>query len=334
MSFCFIGVFNVVPLNQYEANFTTPHSCLFLKPYYLLALTSLKQSPMISFCIAIVQVRNACSTKCSTKKPLLKTTILLCGICLLNICLTGTTTYYGTGGKNWQSKVSEFCLFIDVISPALILCDIIIILLFSTLSLLLYISTVLIIWSRISTSHVIHEIRFIRQKVILQRLKIFIIAQLLNSGIFALCTFVVALSLSKPVTVPYFWCLLPPYKAGTSVLYTNQILNSLRWHNKLLKNDFRETAVPFESSANVPSIEEEKTEQKSDNICKQRALNLTDLDQKKAIQSALPCAWNILHSLKDDKQFDDYLKIAQLSKSIDTASVENFVIVSKRKTNG
>ncbi|KRY42303.1 hypothetical protein T01_9939 [Trichinella spiralis] len=294
MSFCFIGVFNVVPLNQYEANFTTPHSCLFLKPYYLLALTSLKQSPMISFCIAIVQVRNACSTKCSTKKPLLKTTILLCGICLLNICLTGTTT---------------------------------------TLSLLLYISTVLIIWSRISTSHVIHEIRFIRQK-------------LLNSGIFALCTFVVALSLSKPVTVPYFWCLLPPYKAGTSVLYTNQILNSLRWHNKLLKNDFRETAVPFESSANVPSIEEEKTEQKSDNICKQRALNLTGktsldqfndelkkvgsqsyvddafshLDQKKAIQSALPCAWNILHSLKDDKQFDDYLKIAQLSKSIDTAS--------------
>ncbi|KAL1236514.1 Proteasome adapter and scaffold protein [Trichinella spiralis] len=59
-----------------------------------------------------------------------------------------------------------------------------------------------------------------------------------------------------------------------------------------------------------------------------------NLDQKKAIQSALPRAWNILHSLKDDKQFDDYLKIAQLSKSIDTASVENFVIVSKRKPNG
>ncbi|KRX18884.1 hypothetical protein T07_7160 [Trichinella nelsoni] len=236
ISFCFIGVFNVVPWNQHEANFTSPHSCLFLKPYYLLALTFAKQSPMISFCIAVVQVRNACSIKCSTKKPLLKTTILLCGICLLNICLTGTTMYYGKGGNNWQSKISELCLFTDVISPAFVLCDIIIILLFSALSLVLYISTVLIIWSRISTSHVIHEIRLLRQKVILRKLKIFIIAQLLNSGIFALCTFVVALSLSRPAAVPYFWCLLPLYKAGTSVLYTNQIIPVIKQFTEIYYN--------------------------------------------------------------------------------------------------
>ncbi|KRZ87474.1 hypothetical protein T08_1311 [Trichinella sp. T8] len=236
ISLCFIGIFNIVPFNQHEANFTTPHSCLFIKPYYLLAVTSTKQSPMISFCIAVVQVQNACSIRCSTKMPLLKTTIFLCGISLLNICLTGTTLYYGTGGNNWQRKVSEFCLFIDVISPELIFCDTIIILLFSTLSLLLYISTVLIIWSRISTSHVIHEIRLIRQKAILQRLKIFIIAQLLNSGTFALCSFVVTLSFSSPAAVPYFWCFLPLYKAGMSVFYTNQVISVIKQFTEIYYN--------------------------------------------------------------------------------------------------
>ncbi|KRZ66735.1 hypothetical protein T10_11397, partial [Trichinella papuae] len=148
-----------------------------------------------------------------------------------------------------------------------------------------------------------------------------------------------------------------------------------------------ETAIAFENSANVPSTEEENAEEKLDNICKQKALNLTDqfsdelkkvgsqsyvddvssritgkqqtfssddvelltlptstmknsnricgldLDQKNAIQSALLSACSILHSLKDDEQFDDYLKIVQLIKSIDTALVQNLVNISKRKSN-
>ncbi|KRY00399.1 hypothetical protein T4A_13847 [Trichinella pseudospiralis] len=58
-----------------------------------------------------------------------------------------------------------------------------------------------------------------------------------------------------------------------------------------------------------------------------------DLDQKNAIQSALLSACSILHSLKDDEQFDDYLKIVQLIKSIDTALVQNLVNISKRKSS-
>ncbi|KRZ66726.1 hypothetical protein T10_12990 [Trichinella papuae] len=182
--FCFIGIFNVVLLHQHEANFTTtPRMCLFSKPYYLLAMISMKQSPIIVFCIAIVH------------------------------------------GNTGQRKISEFCLFTDVIPPVLILCDTITVLLFNSLSLLLYISAVLIICSKISSSHVIREIQFMRQKAILQRLKIFTVAQLLHSGFFALCVFVDALSFSMPMAMLCFWCFFPFLKAGNAVLYANQVVS-------------------------------------------------------------------------------------------------------------
>ncbi|KRZ02244.1 hypothetical protein T11_15879, partial [Trichinella zimbabwensis] len=98
------------------------------------------------------------SNRSVVKCQLLMSIILLCGICLLNICLTGTTTYYSTRGNAGQRSISTVCVITEVFPFEIILIDSITILLLSSLSMLLCISAVLLIHSKFSSSDVIREI--------------------------------------------------------------------------------------------------------------------------------------------------------------------------------
>ncbi|XP_003381671.1 conserved hypothetical protein [Trichinella spiralis] len=266
ISFCFTGIFNVVPLNLHGANFTTSQNCLLLKPYYVLGTISTKQSPMIIFCISVVQLKNACFIKCSIKKPLLKTVSLLCGICLLNICLTGITTYYSIQGDGAQSQISSTCFYNEIYPYKIILSDGIAVALLNSLSVLFGISAVLIIRSKFSSSDVIREIQSIRQKAILKRMKITTSSQLLHSCYLTSCIAVENLLYTSNV-IMYFWTIYPFITTVNTVIYTNQVIavmdhikeicnNSKKWLNNLYNSLFHSvskvSAAPT-SSKNISS---------------------------------------------------------------------------------
>ncbi|KRY20401.1 hypothetical protein T12_16461, partial [Trichinella patagoniensis] len=267
ISFCFIGIFNVVPLNQHGANFTTPQNCFLLKPYYVLETISTKQSPMIIFCIAVVQLKNACFIKCSIKKPLLKTINVLCGICLLNICLTGITTYYSIHGSGAQSQISSICFYNEMFPYKIILSDGIAVILLNSLSVLFGISAVLIIRSKFSSSDVIREIQSIRQKAILKRMKITTSSQLLHSCYLTSCIVVEHLS-NASIVIMYFWTIYPFFTTINTVIYTNQVIavmdqikeicnNFKKWLNNLYNSLFhsvRKVSAAPTSSKNISSL--------------------------------------------------------------------------------
>ncbi|KRX62858.1 hypothetical protein T09_15352 [Trichinella sp. T9] len=267
ISFCFIGIFNVVPLNQHGANFTAPQNCFYLKPYYMLEMISTKQSPMIIFCIAVVQLKNAYFIKCSIRKPLLKTISVLCGICLLNICLTEITTYYSILGSGAQSQISSICFYNGMVSYKIILTDGIAVVLLNSLSVLFGISTVLIIRSKFSSSHVIREIQSIRQKAVLKRMKITTSSQLLLSCYLTSCIVVEHLS-NASIVIMCFWTVYPFFTIINTVIYTNQVIavmdqikeicnNSKKWLNNLYNSLFhsvRKVSTAPTSSKNIYSL--------------------------------------------------------------------------------
>ncbi|KRZ07286.1 hypothetical protein T11_7743 [Trichinella zimbabwensis] len=224
MCYCYLGMYNLLDMKYRKFNFTTPQFCMLTIPNYQIATISARQSPMIILCIAIVQLRNACFIKCSTKRPLLKTIILLCGICMLNICISGIVTYYSIHGSAGQRKISTKCVFNEVFPFEVILSDGATILLLNCLSVLFCISAVLIIRSKFSSYHVIREIQSIRQKAILKRLKITTSSQLLHSSFLVSCTVAEFLLRPSSSTIYYFWSISPLFTAVNTVIYTNQVV--------------------------------------------------------------------------------------------------------------
>ncbi|KRY91546.1 hypothetical protein T4D_1037 [Trichinella pseudospiralis] len=233
ISFCFIGIANFVPLAKHETNFTISQICILSKPYFLFAIISAKQSPMISCSIAVVQLQNACSIKWERRKLLSK--CLAYVIFLLIICVDGSSIFYNLNGNFGKGKISTICSHREIVPHIAVLCDTITILLFSTLSMLLHISAVLIIRSKFSNSPAIRQIQSNRQKAILRRLKILVAAQLLHSCIFVFCTFVEVLSFATP-TMFYVWCFFPFFKAGNSIVYANIVIPVIHKFKELYYN--------------------------------------------------------------------------------------------------
>ncbi|KRZ02243.1 hypothetical protein T11_7534 [Trichinella zimbabwensis] len=249
ISLCFAGIFNFVPLNRHVANFTTPQICLLSRSHYLIITASARQAPMFTFCIAVIQLRNACSVKCNTTNVTLKTIILTCGIFLLNICLCGASVFQIICCSFGERIISALCFYYDVLPPVMILSNFYIVLLLSILSFLLDISTVLIIRSKFSSSHAIREIQSIRQKAIIQKLKIISIAQLLYSCVLAICTFATNLSFSTYMVVICILSVYPYFSAGNTVIYANLVIsvidrlkeihyNLKKWCNRLYNSLF------------------------------------------------------------------------------------------------
>ncbi|KRZ70795.1 hypothetical protein T10_12176 [Trichinella papuae] len=221
ISFCFIGIAHFVPLTKPEANCTTPQICILSKPYFLFSVISAKQSPMITCSIAVIQFQNACTLKWERRKLLSK--CLAYVMCLLIICVDGCSIFYNLNGNFGEGKISTISSYHEMFSHIAVLYDTIIILLFSIISMLLYISAVLIIRSKFSSTPAIRQIQSNRQKAILRRLKIIVAAQLLHSCIFVFCTFFEILSFSTPAMF-YLWCFFPFFKAGNSIVYANILI--------------------------------------------------------------------------------------------------------------
>ncbi|KRZ87146.1 hypothetical protein T08_8117 [Trichinella sp. T8] len=221
ISVCLTGIFNFVPFDQHGENTTTPLCCILSKPHYLVSVISAKQSPMITCFIGVIQLQNACSMKWERRKLLSK--CLAYVIFLLITCIFGGSTFYNINVNLGIRRISTMCLHFEVLSHIAILWDTIIILLLSSVSMLLYISAVLIIRSKLSSSHAIREIQCIRQKAILHRFKIIVSAQLLYSSTFALCVFTDILSLPA-LTVYYLWCFFPFLKVANSIVYADIVI--------------------------------------------------------------------------------------------------------------
>ncbi|KRZ87157.1 hypothetical protein T08_11874 [Trichinella sp. T8] len=240
INLCFVGIFRLDALKQHEANFTTPRICLLSKPHYLIANAMSRQAAMLTFCIAVIQLQNACSVKCNTTKVLLESIILTCGIFLLNICLCGIYAFQIIFCGFGDRKISATCFYFDVLPPAVTSSNFYIILLLGVLSFLLGISTVLIIRSKFSSLHGIREIQFIRQKAILQRLKIINIAHLLHLCVLAIFTFVQNVHYSTDAIVIINWCIYPYFSAGNTVIYTNLVISVTDYLNRIYYN-FKES---------------------------------------------------------------------------------------------
>ncbi|XP_003381808.1 hypothetical protein Tsp_07519 [Trichinella spiralis] len=184
---------------------------------------------MLTLCIAVIQLRNVYFVKCNTTKVLLKSIILTCGISLLNICLCGISAFQTICCGFGDRKISAPCFYFDVLPPVVVSSNFYIMLLLGVLSFLLDISTVLIIRSKFSSLRGIREIQFIRQKAILQRLKIITIAHVLYSCVLAICTFVKNVHYSTD-------------SAGNTVIYTNLVIS--------VTDDLNRTYYYFKESLN------------------------------------------------------------------------------------
>ncbi|KRY42317.1 hypothetical protein T01_348 [Trichinella spiralis] len=242
ISLCFIGIFHFYPLNKNEANFTTPRICILSKPQYLIAIATSRQAAMLTLCIAVIQLRNVYFVKCNTTKVLLKSIILTCGISLLNICLCGISAFQTICCGFGDRKISAPCFYFDVLPPVVVSSNFYIMLLLGVLSFLLDISTVLIIRSKFSSLRGIREIQFIRQKAILQRLKIITIAHVLYSCVLAICTFVKNVHYSTDSLVIVILCIYPYFSAGNTVIYTNLVIS--------VTDDLNRTYYYFKESLN------------------------------------------------------------------------------------
>ncbi|KRX18839.1 hypothetical protein T07_40 [Trichinella nelsoni] len=236
ISLCFVGIFHLDALNKHEANFTTPRICLLSKPQYLIATAASSQAAMFTLCIAVIQLRNVCSVKCNTTKVLLKSIILICGIFLLNICLCGIFAFQIVCCGFGDRKISASCFYFDVLPPVVASSNFYIMLLLSVLSFLFDTSTVLIIRSKFSSLHGIRERQFMRQKAILQRLKIITIAHILYSCVLAICTFVKDIHYSKNAFVFVIWCIYPYFSAGNTIIYTNLVISVTDNLNRIYYN--------------------------------------------------------------------------------------------------
>ncbi|KRX18812.1 hypothetical protein T07_9640 [Trichinella nelsoni] len=246
ISVCFIGIFNSFLFDQHGTNFTTPRCCILYKPYYLISIISSKQSPVITCAIGVIQLQHACSMKWERRKLLSK--CLAYFIFMLITCIFGVSTFYNMNVNLGIRRISTMCLHFEVFPRIEILWDTIIILLLNSLSMLLYILAVLIIRSKLSSSHAIREIQYIRQKAILRRFKIIVSAQLLYSCTYALSVFTDIQSFPT-LTAYYLWCFFPLLKAGNSIVYADiaipvmdkfeelchnlrKLLNSVNMHTK------------------------------------------------------------------------------------------------------
>ncbi|KRZ48386.1 hypothetical protein T02_9784 [Trichinella nativa] len=221
ISVCLIGIFNSFPFDQHGENSTTPLCCIFSKPYYLVSVISAKQSPMITCSIGVIQLQNAFSMKWERRKLLSK--YLAYVIFLLITFIFGGSTFYNINVNLGIRRISTMCLYFEVFPRTALLWESIIILLLNSVSMLLYILAVLIICSKLSSSHAIQEIQYIRQKAILRRFKIIVSAQLLYSCTFAFCVFTDILSFPA-LTVYYLWCFFPFLKAANSIVYADIVI--------------------------------------------------------------------------------------------------------------
>ncbi|XP_003381807.1 hypothetical protein Tsp_07520 [Trichinella spiralis] len=233
ISICLIGIFNSVLFDQHGSNFTTPRCCILFKPHYLIFVISSKQSPMITCAIGVIQLQNACFMKWERRKLLSK--CLAYVIFLLITCIFGGFTFYNINVNLGIRRISTMCLYFEVFPHAAILWDSIIILLLNSVSMLLYILAVLIIRSKLSSSHAIREIQYIRQKAILRRFKNIVSAQLLYSSIFVLCVYTDILSFPTH-TVYYLWCFFPFLKTGNSIVYADIVIPVMDKFKELCHN--------------------------------------------------------------------------------------------------
>ncbi|KRY77884.1 hypothetical protein T4B_11776, partial [Trichinella pseudospiralis] len=183
-----------------------------------------------------------CSVKCSTTNVLLKTIIIACGIFLLNICFSGTSVFHIICCSFDERIISALCRYYDVY----VSCNDFIQLFYN----ITFKHPIIFIghFNCINDSHsrTIREIQSIRQKTIMQKLKIITIAQLLYSCILVICTFATNLSFSTHMIVICSLSVYPHFSAKNTVIYTNFVIsvidhlkkincNFKKWRNKLYK---------------------------------------------------------------------------------------------------